>query len=363
MWCMRINLLQFSSRAAHRTTEGTMPKEGIIKLTSKIREKDKIPTGSGSSSSDTEILAREGLPELPISGRHVPRGRRPAVAGRDPEGQGLAHQHAVGLPVLPPVAAHRNPRGLSALDAHAHDVPCAGDVGDQEQVEVPETVDREPDTSRFPARHPLTGTMPATYWAILRNMGMARSKCGRGGLHHPPWSLGRAKLGGQKLVAVMRMDGLPGRHHRPAWSASHLSSKHAPQLSPLLKSAVLSAAVFTPLPYPHAPPAHKQKCNRKLTKMKCRRRRHLLKWLTHGAGGVAAAVEGGVGGFPGAAGVDAGDSCGAECEKADGGGYAEKQLHWCRHCPFFLLVFSSLSLSLSTVNFVSEIKSFFREIK
>ncbi|BAT84465.1 hypothetical protein VIGAN_04185400 [Vigna angularis var. angularis] len=73
---------------------------------------------------------------------------------------------------------------------------------------------------------------------------MARSKCGRGGLHQPPLSLGRAKLGGQKLVAVIKIEGLPGLHHRGSWS--HLISKHAPQLKPLLNSAVLSAAVLTP---------------------------------------------------------------------------------------------------------------------
>ena len=92
-------------------------------------------------------------------------------------------------------------------------------------------------------------------------MGIARSKWGRGGLHQPPLSLGWAKLGGQKLVAVTKMDGLPGLHH--LGSSAHLISKQAPQLNPLLNNAVLSAAVFTPypwlyrLPYPHAPPEHK----------------------------------------------------------------------------------------------------------
>ena len=100
--------------------------------------------------------------------------------------------------------------------------------------------------------------MPAWYSAILRNMGMARSKWGRGGLHQPPLSLAWAKFGGQKLVAVTKMEGLPGWHH--LGSLSHLISKHDPQLSPSLNSAVLSAAVFTPypwlyrFPYPQAPP-------------------------------------------------------------------------------------------------------------
>lgn len=72
---------------------------------------------------------------------------------------------------------------------------------------------------------------------------MARSKWGRGGLHHPPLSLGKAKFGGQKFVAVTNMEGFPGVHH--FWSV-HFSSKQAPQLNPLLKRTVLSAALFTP---------------------------------------------------------------------------------------------------------------------
>ena len=58
---------------------------------------------------------------------------------------------------------------------------------------------------------------------------MARSKWALGGLHHPPLSLGWAKLGGQKLVAVMKIDGLPEWHK--LGSFAHLSSKQAPQLS------------------------------------------------------------------------------------------------------------------------------------
>ena len=37
-----------------------------------------------------------------------------------------------------------------------------------------------------------TGTTPALAWAILANTGSARSKCGCGGLHHPPSLLGSA---------------------------------------------------------------------------------------------------------------------------------------------------------------------------
>jgi hypothetical protein len=36
-----------------------------------------------------------------------------------------------------------------------------------------------------------TGTMPARYCAMWRKAGSAMSKCGLGGLHQPPSSLGR----------------------------------------------------------------------------------------------------------------------------------------------------------------------------
>lgn len=48
---------------------------------------------------------------------------------------------------------------------------------------------------------------------------------------------------------------------------------------------------------------------------------------THGSRGVAAAVECGMGGLPGAAAVDAGDPGMSGCEKAEDGCNAEEQLH------------------------------------
>ena len=71
------------------------------------------------------------------------------------------------------------------------------------------------------------------------------SKCGRGGLHQPPRSLGMLQLGGQKLVAVMVTE-VPRRHHCGSARASQVSLKHRPQEAPSLKSAVLSAAFRVP---------------------------------------------------------------------------------------------------------------------
>lgn len=87
-----------------------------------------------------------------------------------------------------------------------------------------------------------TGTIPALYLAMCWKTGWARSKWLKGGLHHPPALLGRPSFGGQKFVAVTNMD--PGRHQ--SLSFTHLISKQAPQLNPLLNRAVLSAAVFVP---------------------------------------------------------------------------------------------------------------------
>jgi hypothetical protein len=55
-------------------------------------------------------------------------------------------------------------------------------------------------------------------------------------------------LGGQKLVAVTTTE--PGMQEcAPPPAASQRTSKQAPQLRPLLKSAVLSAAVLVPYPW------------------------------------------------------------------------------------------------------------------
>jgi hypothetical protein len=56
-------------------------------------------------------------------------------------------------------------------------------------------------------------------------------------------------LGGQKLVAVITTDDTEGWHwHWQPLLQLHLISKQAPQVSPLLKSGVLSAPVATPYP-------------------------------------------------------------------------------------------------------------------
>jgi hypothetical protein len=50
------------------------------------------------------------------------------------------------------------------------------------------------------------------------------------------------------LVAVITTEGLPGWQPPPPPLELHLIWKQAPQVSPLLKSGVLSAPVSTPYP-------------------------------------------------------------------------------------------------------------------
>ncbi|CAA6654992.1 unnamed protein product [Spirodela intermedia] len=97
-------------------------------------------------------------------------------------------------------------------------------------------------------------------------------------------------------------EGLPLWHHRG--SSAHLISKQDPQLSPSLKRAVLSAAVSTPY-----------------EEGKVRRG-------THGAGGVAAAVEGGVGALPGPPEYTPGMRAWAEAIKVASRAATAKCLRW-----------------------------------
>jgi hypothetical protein len=104
--------------------------------------------------SDPEVLALEGLAELPVARGDVPGGGGAAVAAGDAEGERVADEDGVGLPVLAPVPGHGQPPGAGALHARAHDVAGAGHVGDEHQVEVAEAVDGEPHAAGLPARHP-----------------------------------------------------------------------------------------------------------------------------------------------------------------------------------------------------------------
>jgi hypothetical protein len=101
-----------------------------------------------------ELAAFVGLAELPAGRRDVVAGDGAAVAGGDLEGEALAVEERVALPVLAPVAGHGLPPGAGALDGDGPHVADAGHVGHQHQVEVGVAVDGEPDPALLHARHP-----------------------------------------------------------------------------------------------------------------------------------------------------------------------------------------------------------------
>lgn len=100
------------------------------------------------------MTALEGLPELPISRCHVVDGESSTVTGGDTEGERLAVEKGVCLPILPPVSGHGLPASFGPFDRECMDVPCTRDVADQNQVEVRVAVDREPNPPSLHTTHP-----------------------------------------------------------------------------------------------------------------------------------------------------------------------------------------------------------------
>ncbi|RRT42883.1 hypothetical protein B296_00044776 [Ensete ventricosum] len=103
---------------------------------------------------ELKLYSFEGLAELPIGGHDIVAGDGPAVAGGDLEGEALAIEICVALPVLAPVPGHDLPPGPGALDGDRTHVAGARHVGDQDQVEVGVAIDGEPDPSFLRAWHP-----------------------------------------------------------------------------------------------------------------------------------------------------------------------------------------------------------------
>jgi hypothetical protein len=105
-----------------------------------------------------ELGPAEGLAEGPAAGGSVGGDHGAAVAGGDAEGEGLAVEERVALPVLAPVAGHGlPPRGAVTLHGHRVHVAGAAHVGDQHQVEVGVAVDGEPDAALLVACDPAVG--------------------------------------------------------------------------------------------------------------------------------------------------------------------------------------------------------------
>lgn len=108
-----------------------------------------ISASSPFSSSVKLQVAGEGLAERPVGRHDVGEDQSLAVGNGDLEGQRLAVEVGVGLPVCAPVPGHRQPPGLGSLHGDGLDRPGAGNVTDQHQLEVVLPVDGEPDASMF----------------------------------------------------------------------------------------------------------------------------------------------------------------------------------------------------------------------
>lgn len=77
-----------------------------------------------------ELSPGEGLAEGPVGRGDVEGDEVAAVTGGDLEGERLAVEIRVALPILPPVPRHGLPPSPGAFDGDPMHVPCSSNVGD-----------------------------------------------------------------------------------------------------------------------------------------------------------------------------------------------------------------------------------------
>lgn len=109
-----------------------------------------------------KLSAGVGLAEGPSGGRDVVGDDGLAVAGGDLEREALPVEIGIALPILAPIPGHRLPGGPGAFDGDGVNVASAGDVSDEDEVEVGVAVDGEPHASASPARNPSEGNRDNT---------------------------------------------------------------------------------------------------------------------------------------------------------------------------------------------------------
>lgn len=112
--------------------------------------------GNEHPSSNPKVLSGECLSELPVGRGDVPWGGGSSVTACNPKRQSLSDQLCVWLPVLPPVSAHAHPSRPRPLHTHSHNVACSGNIRDQHQIEITETVDGKTDSTALTTWHPVT---------------------------------------------------------------------------------------------------------------------------------------------------------------------------------------------------------------
>ena len=100
------------------------------------------------------LVAGECHAEAPPAAHDVVDVERLAAGGCDGEGERLADEPRVALPVGAPVPVQRDPPRASPLHRHRPHRPAPRHVRHQHQLEEVEPSHREPDPSLPPALHP-----------------------------------------------------------------------------------------------------------------------------------------------------------------------------------------------------------------
>ena len=83
-----------------------------------------------------ELIAFEGLSETPARGGHIDGSEGVSVARGEAERERLAREHGIALPILAPVACHRDPPGPAPFHLGRHHVPAPAHIGQQDKVEI-----------------------------------------------------------------------------------------------------------------------------------------------------------------------------------------------------------------------------------
>lgn len=105
----------------------------------------------GAKESSAELATREGLAKGPACWSHIVGDHRAAITCGYFEGESLAIEIGVALPVLAPVPVHGLPPTPGPFDGHCMHIPSPSHVGDKHQVEVGVAIDGEPDSPFLPA--------------------------------------------------------------------------------------------------------------------------------------------------------------------------------------------------------------------
>ena len=94
-----------------------------------------------------ELPSFKSLSKSPILWHNIVAGNCPAIAGCDSEGEALAIDIWVALPILAPVSWHGLPASPRSFDRHSMNITCTCHIGYQDQVEVGMTINGEPNAS------------------------------------------------------------------------------------------------------------------------------------------------------------------------------------------------------------------------